>query len=82
MPLNRSRSGFAKRTALSLCAMTIALSACAIGSTDPGPVVVSDYCRIAAPIGYDSKVDSPETVKAIEDHNSRWACTCENDCPR
>jgi len=54
-------------------------SACVTGST--APVVVSDYCRIAKPIGYDSKVDSAETVKAVEAHNWSWACVCDKDCP-
>ena len=54
-------------------------SACVSGST--APLVVSDYCRIAKPIGYDSKADSAETVKAIEAHNSKWVCLCESDCP-
>lgn len=54
-------------------------SACVSGST--APLVISDYCRIAKPIGYDSKVDTAETVKAIEAHNSQWVCLCESDCP-
>jgi hypothetical protein len=33
------------------------------------------------PISYDSKKDTPETVKEIEAHNSRWACLCDKDCP-
>jgi len=57
-----------------------ATSACVSGST--APLVVSDYCRIAKPIGYDSKADSAETVKAVEAHNSAWLCVCEKDCPR
>lgn len=57
----------------------IAMTACAGVSTVP---VVSDYCRIAGPIGYDSKTDTPETVRAIEAHNSKWVCVCENDCPK
>jgi len=56
-----------------------ATSACVSGST--APLVVSDYCRIAKPIGYDSKADSAETVRAIELHNSAWLCLCEKDCP-
>ena len=56
-----------------------ATSACVSGST--APLVVSDYCRIAKPIGYDSKADSAETVRAIELHNSAWLCVCEKDCP-
>jgi len=44
--------------------------------------VVSDYCRIAKPICYDSRADTAETVKAIEAHNSAWACVCDKDCPR
>ena len=54
-------------------------SACVSGST--APLVVSDYCRIAKPIGYDSKADSAETVKAVEAHNWSWACVCDKDCP-
>jgi len=54
-------------------------SACVSGST--APLVVSDYCRIAKPIGYDSRVDSAETMRAIEAHNSAWVCVCESDCP-
>lgn len=54
------------------------LTGCVTGST----ALVSDYCRIAKPISYDSKADSTETVKAIETHNSQWACVCDNDCPR
>lgn len=54
-------------------------SACVSGST--APLVVSDYCRIAKPIGYDSRVDSAETMRAIEAHNSKWVCLCESDCP-
>jgi hypothetical protein len=45
-------------------------------------VVVSDYCRIAKPISYDGLRDTPETVRDIEAHNSRWVCVCENDCPK
>jgi hypothetical protein len=56
-----------------------ATSACVSGST--APLVVSDYCRIAKPIGYDSKADSAETVKAVEAHNWSWVCVCEKDCP-
>ena len=56
-----------------------ATSACVSGST--APLVVSDYCRIAKPIGYDSKADSAETVKAVEAHNWSWACVRDKDCP-
>lgn len=56
----------------------LVLTGCVTGST----ALVSDYCRIAKPISYDSKADSAETVKAVETHNSQWACVCDNDCPR
>lgn len=59
-----------------------ALSACATGLTGPAPATVSDYCLIAKPIGYDGTKDTPETVKAIEAHNSQWVCVCEHDCPK
>ena len=60
--------------------MLPAMTACVAGSTG-GVAAVSDYCRIAKPIGYDSGKDTPETVSAIERHNSEWACVCEHDCP-
>jgi hypothetical protein len=44
-------------------------------------VVISDYCRIAKPLSYDTARDSVETVKEVEKHNSKWVCLCENDCP-
>lgn len=56
------------------------MSGCALGST--APAVVSEYCAIAKPIGYDGKLDTPATVKEIEAHNSKWVCVCENDCPK
>ena len=55
-------------------------SACATALIDPAPI--NSYCTVARPISYDSVKDTPETVKQIEDHNSRWACVCENDCPK
>lgn len=55
----------------------LVLTGCVTGST----AIVGDYCRIAKPIGYDSKTDSSETVKEIEAHNSKWVCVCESDCP-
>ena len=60
------------------------LSGCAGGliEGETKVTVVSEYCKIAAPISYDSKVDSPETVAAIEKHNSQWVCLCEGDCPK
>lgn len=59
------------------------LNGCAGGLIGGSKVtVVSEYCKIAAPIGYDSKVDSPETVAAVEKHNSQWVCLCEDDCPK
>jgi hypothetical protein len=46
--------------------------------------IKGDYCRIAGPITYDTKADTPETVKQIERHNSQWACLCDDppDCPK
>ena len=55
-------------------------SACATALIDPAPI--NSYCKVAHPISYDSVKDTPETVKQIEDHNSRWVCVCENDCPK
>lgn len=69
-----------KLKTLWLSTTLFALTGCAIGST--APAVVSDYCRIAKPISFDTKIDSPETVAEIEEHNSKWVCVCENDCPK
>lgn len=55
------------------------LSACATSSIGP---VVSEYCRIAEPITFDGENDTVETVRQIEAHNSKWACVCDNDCPK
>lgn len=67
-----------KLKALSLLLILSATSACVTASTVP---VVSDYCRIAAPISYDATKDTVETVAEIEAHNSKYACVCDNDCP-
>lgn len=64
---------------LSASLILLATSACAGGLT--APVVVSDYCRIAKPIGYDSTADTSATVAEVEAHNSRYVCVCEGDCP-
>lgn len=64
---------------LSALPILLATSGCATGLTAP---VVSDYCRIAAPIMYNGAADTPDTVRQIEEHNSKWVCVCENDCPK
>lgn len=46
------------------------------------PAAIRSYCEIAKPIFYDSSADSPETIKQIEEHNSKWVCVCEGDCPK
>lgn len=69
-----------KLTVPLLCLMSLVLSACAHGSTVP--TVTSDYCQIAKPLGYDSKLDSAQTVAGVEAHNSAWVCVCEGDCPK
>jgi hypothetical protein len=70
---------WSKLKRLWLLPILCATSACVSGST--APLVVSDYCRIAKPISYDSRADTAETVRAIELHNSAWLCVCEKDCP-
>jgi hypothetical protein len=62
-----------------LLMIPIALSGCVADLT--APAFLSDYCRIAAPLSYDSGRDTAETIAEIEAHNSRWVCVCENDCP-
>jgi uncharacterized protein YceK len=64
---------------LSLCLILSATSGCVTGLTVPAPV--NSYCAIAAPIDYDTTRDTPKTVAAIEVHNSKWVCLCEQDCP-
>lgn len=65
----------------SLLLLTLTATAgCVHGSTTPPPV--NAYCKIAQPIRYNSKLDSPATVARIELHNSTWACLCDNDCPK
>jgi hypothetical protein len=59
--------------------MLSAMSGCATVST--APASVNSYCAIAVPIGYDTTKDTPETVAAIEIHNSKWVCLCVSDCP-
>lgn len=69
-----------RRLLPSILLILSATSGCVPGSTE-GPKSTGDYCRIAQPMGYDSRVDSAETVAAIEKHNSQWVCVCEGDCP-
>jgi hypothetical protein len=64
---------------LSLPLILSATSACVHDLTEAE--IKGDYCRIAGPITYDTKADTPETVKQIERHNSQFVCVCEGDCP-
>lgn len=59
----------------------LALAGCTLTPPARPMPAPGEYCRIARPIEYDSTADSPETVAAIERHNSQWACVCEGDCP-
>ena len=54
-------------------------SACVHGSTPPP--AVNSFCAVAKPIFYDSRADSSGTVKQVEEHNRRFVCLCEGDCP-
>lgn len=68
----------------SLLLLTLTATAgCVHGSTTPPPLVTNSYCKIAQPIRYNSKLDSPATAARIEQHNSTWACLCGSppDCP-
>lgn len=58
----------------------LVLSGCATASTTPP--ASGEYCRVAKPIRYNSKLDSPATVAAIQAHDSQWVCVCEQDCPK
>jgi hypothetical protein len=67
------------RNALLLWMTLIGVTACAsVLTTVP---VTNQYCSLASPIRYDSRLDRPETVAQIEKHNSVWVCLCEHDCP-
>lgn len=66
-----------------LIPILLAANACVNGSVGVRPLVVEgDYCRIAKPIYYDMDKDTPETIRQIETHNSRFVCVCELDCPK
>jgi len=67
-----------RQRSLWMLTIPLVLTGCVTGST----ALVGDYCRIAKPIGYDSRTDTAETVKEIEAHNSKWACVCDRDCPK
>ncbi len=41
---------------------------------------IDSFCLIAKPI-HDSSRDTPETRQQVLEHNARWACICEHDCP-
>jgi len=77
MMLSSTRSILARL--LLPCLILSALSGCVTASTVPVPI--DSYCAIARPMAYDSLKDTPETVEAIENHNSQWVCVCESDCP-
>lgn len=64
---------------LSALPILFAMSGCVAGLTEAE--VKGDYCRIAKPITYDTTVDTPDTVRQIEQHNSEFVCVCEGDCP-
>lgn len=65
---------------LTVFLILIAMTGCVTDSI--GPVPTNSYCAISRPITYDSVRDTAKTVKQVEEHNSRWACVCDNDCPK
>lgn len=70
---------------LSVSLILSATSGCVPGlivRPEPTPALPNSYCKLAAPIGYDGALDTPETVAQIEQHNSKWVCVCEGDCPK
>ncbi len=71
------RSNLVKLLSLSL--ILSATSGCVTDLIVPAPI--NSYCEIAKPISYDSTKDTAETIKLIEQHNSKFVCVCENDCP-
>ena len=75
-----------------IAAILIATSACTSGSTETPPRAIGNYCpltdfitfsapRAGVPETAANAVDTAETVRQIERHNSKRACVCENDCP-
>lgn len=61
--------------------MLLAMTGCAANLTTRLAASSSEYCRIVQPIHYNSKLDSPATVKAAQSLDSQWACLCQQDCP-
>ena len=55
----------------------LATAACTTASTgtDAG-------CRVFRPIHFSARGDTPETVRQVKAHNSKWVCLCEGDCPK
>lgn len=39
-------------------------------------------CKRVSPITYDSRRDTPDTVRQIERFNSVYECLCNKDCPK
>lgn len=40
------------------------------------PTVVDTSCQAFSPLTYSAKSDSPETVRAIRQHNASWSAIC------
>lgn len=66
-----------KLNRLLLIPLLMSLSGCVHGST--GLVPIDGFCKVAQPISYDSKRDTPETVQQVEAHNLKWLRLCEKE---
>ena len=66
------------RTALKamLIPALLATAACTTAST-----ATDASCRAFRPIAFSARGDTPETVRQVKAHNSKWVCLCEGDCP-
>lgn len=60
-----------------LIPVLLATAACTTASTgtDAG-------CRVFRPIFFSARSDTPETVRQVKAHNSKWVCLCDGDCPK
>jgi len=56
------------------------ISNCAVSTT--AIPTVSDFCQIAKPMTFSGKGDTQETQKEILDFDERYACVCQDRCPK
>ena len=65
-----------KQEALLLILILLGLNGCANNSSVP----INDFCQIAKPIR-DHKDDTAKTRDQVREHNAKYLCVCNDDCP-